>query len=334
MGADQADRERPAFPLMPGQQGEAIADLQRRLSAVGFNPGPPDGAFGPETLAALNSFQGRRGLRVEGRCDATTWSALLEAGYTLGDRLLYLSQPMLRGDDVAELQRRLGGLGFDAGRIDGIFGPDTDRAVREFQKNAGLTIDGLTGPATLEHFERLGARIDQPSAVAGVREREHLRSSARDLQQRRVMVSHAGGLDAVARSLARSLADAGADVVVVQHHDPSAIALQANEFRAEVLVDLEIGDDPCWCAFYRAEGFESTGGRRLADLVSAQLAGLGMTTAEARGMRVPLLRESRMPAVTVHLGPPDRVVTEAATITAACRQAVADWARQPLEPGA
>jgi N-acetylmuramoyl-L-alanine amidase len=334
MAAQPGPPERPPFPLRPGEEGEAVADLQRRLDAAGFATGDTDGVFGQRTTEALKQFQTQRGLPVDDQCDATTWAALIEAGYGLGDRVLYLSHPMLRGDDVAELQRRLGGLGFDAGRVDGIFGPDTDRAVREFQRNAGLTVDGLAGPATLDHFDRLGARIDRPEAVAGVREREQLRDDTAGLQDRRVMVAHTGGLDALTRSLARHLATTGADVVVVQHPDPSTIAQQANDYRAHLLMVLELGDPPCWSAYYGTTDYESAGGRRLAGLVAEQLAALGLDTSPTRRMRIPVLRESRMPAVTVHLGPPGHMVTEAATITAACGQAVANWVHQPLDPGA
>ena len=73
-------------------------------------------------------------------------AALVEAGYRLGDRSLYLHSPMMRGDDVADLQLRLGGLGFDAGRIDGVFGPDSARALLDFQRNTGLATDGIAGP--------------------------------------------------------------------------------------------------------------------------------------------------------------------------------------------
>ena len=52
---------------------------------------------------------------------------------------------MLRGDDVAELQQRLCTLGFDTGRVDGIFGDATVRALGEFQRNAGLPVDGIVG---------------------------------------------------------------------------------------------------------------------------------------------------------------------------------------------
>ena len=70
----------------------------------------------------MRPFQEHRGLRSDGVCGPQTWSALVEAGRVLGDRLLYYRNPMLRGDDVATLQRQLGALGFDAGRVDGIFG--------------------------------------------------------------------------------------------------------------------------------------------------------------------------------------------------------------------
>ncbi len=76
---------------------------------------------------------------------------------------------MLRGDDVAELQRRLNALGFDAGREDGILGPETETALREFQRNAGATADGVCGPATL-------AAIARVSGLAGGLGRERART--------------------------------------------------------------------------------------------------------------------------------------------------------------
>ena len=81
---------------------------------------------------------------------------MIESGFRLGDRLLYLAQPMVRGDDVTELQRRLNELGFDAGRSDGILGPETEGALRAFQRNAGITPDGVCGPATLHALDRVG----------------------------------------------------------------------------------------------------------------------------------------------------------------------------------
>ena len=61
-------------------------------------------------------------------------------------RILFLTTPPMRGEDVAALQRA---LGFAPDRIDGIFGKSTDRAVRTFQRQGGMSVDGKVGPNTL-----------------------------------------------------------------------------------------------------------------------------------------------------------------------------------------
>jgi chaperonin GroEL (HSP60 family) len=66
---------------------------------------------------------------------------------------------MMRGDDIATLQARLTEMGFNAGRVDGIFGPLTESAVKEFQKSVGATIDGKCGPATIIALLRLTKTI-------------------------------------------------------------------------------------------------------------------------------------------------------------------------------
>jgi N-acetylmuramoyl-L-alanine amidase len=87
--------------------------------AAGYAPGTTDGTYDEATRRAVTDFQTAAGLEADGECDANTWSALVESSYSLGTRLLCLRSPMMRGDDVAELQLRLGALGFDAGRVDG-----------------------------------------------------------------------------------------------------------------------------------------------------------------------------------------------------------------------
>ncbi len=64
------------------------------------------------------------------------------------NRGLYLARPPLRGHDVAELQDRLRALGFYAGKVDGVFGPGTDSAVREFQRAMNLEPNGTVTPDT------------------------------------------------------------------------------------------------------------------------------------------------------------------------------------------
>lgn len=64
-------------------------------------------------------------------------------------RTLKLTTPLLRGDDVEEVQERLLELGFDEiGRADGIFGPNTAKALRRFQRARGLQVDGIVGENT------------------------------------------------------------------------------------------------------------------------------------------------------------------------------------------
>lgn len=321
------------LPLARGASGEAVRDLQRRLAAAGHNDAVAEnGQYGARTEATVRAFQRDRGLQDTGVCDGPTWSALVEAGYRLGDRLLYLRAPMLRGDDVGELQRRLGALGFDAGRVDAIFGPLTEKALKDFERNAGLTTDGVCGPDVLTDLARLGAR-GEGASVAGVRERERLLHAPRALLDRRVAVGDTGGLGVVADGLAKALQDAGAKVAVLHHPDPSVQAAEANQFDADVFVGLSIDESgPCWAAYYSTAGFESAGGRRLAQLVVAMLSGDESLEVEpAKGMRLPVLRETRMPAVLCSVGPPPAVVATTPTLARGLAQVLEQWADDPLE---
>jgi hypothetical protein len=63
-------------------------------------------------------------------------------------RNLYLATPHLQGDDVLLLQQRLTYLGYNCGVPDGDFGARTDEAVRLFQQNNNLVVDGWVGPIT------------------------------------------------------------------------------------------------------------------------------------------------------------------------------------------
>lgn len=63
-------------------------------------------------------------------------------------RYLRLMSPFMTGPDVVALQERLQAAGVYQGAVDGIFGPVTDQAVRAFQTQAGLIVDGVVGPAT------------------------------------------------------------------------------------------------------------------------------------------------------------------------------------------
>ena len=111
--------------------------------------------FDDGTLIAVEAFQLSRGLPITGVVDSTTWTRLVEASWQPGQRLLYLIRPYLRGDDVADLQVHLAQLGFNPGRIDGIFGPALEQALMDFQRNCGISADGTLTRITLRELTRL-----------------------------------------------------------------------------------------------------------------------------------------------------------------------------------
>jgi N-acetylmuramoyl-L-alanine amidase len=148
--------------IKKGCRGNDVADIQRRLSKLGYNLGlpGPDGVFENLTEKAVKMFQQDRGLLVDGIVGDDTWHELVEATYSTGDRDLYLREPFFRGDDVRQLQRWLNTLGINVGPIDGIFGPQTKRAVEEFQLSTGLPVDGIAGFTTLQAFRNLRSILE------------------------------------------------------------------------------------------------------------------------------------------------------------------------------
>ncbi len=129
--------------------GAAVEDVQQRLAAIGYLPeGAVTGEYGDETAAAVAAFCRSTGLPASEEVTDKVWAALVDASFSLGDRTLYLRMPHFHGNDVVELQRALGALGFCAGSEDGIFGAHTELALRRFQLNLGLPSDGIAGAYT------------------------------------------------------------------------------------------------------------------------------------------------------------------------------------------
>lgn len=271
---------------------------------------------------------------MDGVCGRQTWNALVEAGFRIGDRFLYLRSPMLRGDDVAEVQRRLSALGFDTGRVDGIFGPLTGAALCEFQRNTGLSVDGILGAATLRELKRVTPRHAEPELVSTVRDRERLRQTPRTLAGCRVAIGEEGGLDVLVAALRRALNAAGAQVVPLLHPNGSVQAVAANAAAVDVYLGLRIDPERACCtaSYYSGYSYESLGGRRLAGLASTAAAeALGVAAGGIRGMSLPILRETRMPAVLCELGPIATVVQRAAELADALVVALGDWVATPVD---
>jgi len=323
------------LPLGIGEVGEAVSDLQARLAELDLPVDDPAGAFGPSTAEALRRFQAGRGLPATGVCDQGTFNALVAAGYHLGDRILYLRHPMLRGDDVAELQRRLSALGFDPGRIDGIFGTQTEAAVREFQHNAGLPADGRCGRETLADLVRLALRDGGYDLVTPLRERLRVRAGgSRTLEGRQIAVGDQGGFAPGVAALAKALYVAGAHTLVLDDPNPSRQAAEANAAEVDCYVGFRIVADrtSCATAYYRGFRYESLTSKRLAELVQRGVpARLALEDEGICGAALPILRETRMPAIELQLGCPSIVVQRTVPLAAAIVEALSCWVAESFD---
>ena len=239
---------------------------------------------------------------------------------------MFLTSPNLRGDDVAELQSRLGRLGFDCGRVDGILGPSTARALEDFQANCGTAPDGVCGPDTVRTLTVMSSQTGAGPGIAAVRERDRLRTGFGSIAQCRIVVGQYGGLSALTRTLSRELRLRGATVMSLDEPDAVAQATAANHFAADVYLGFESHTEPnVGVQFYRVPTFESAGGRSLAELIADRLSHVDDLRPEVAGMRLPMLRETRMPAVHCVFGPVRLALERGPAIAGAIIEAVEQW---------
>jgi N-acetylmuramoyl-L-alanine amidase len=313
--------------LSRGDRGKEVLDVQTRLRAQGFELGREgvDGFFGPSTELALRSFQQRRGLLVDGSVGANTWRELVESGYGLGDRLLYLREPPFRGDDVLDLQVKLNLLGFNAGGERGIFDEAVERAVLDFQRNAGLPPDGIVGESTLLKLTAL-RKAESGREGKKIPERDHGLAPARSLAGQHVVLDAGhGGADPGVRSaaglaekdlalrvalrLAELLRADGCRVQLTRDHDVRVSlyerAAAANAAGADYFLSIHANahDDPAArgaaVVYFQRGHYFSEHGRRLADCILDRLTGLGLPPVASVGRNYAVLRETSAVAVLV-----------------------------------
>jgi len=313
-----------------GDRGAAVADVQATLLGLGLLTDRPAGAlFDEATDQAVRHFQQQRGLSVDGIVGPETYAALAAARWRLGGRLLSLATRPFVGDDVAALQERLLELGFDAGRADGVFGPQTEAALRGLQREYGLVPDGTCGPATLRALRQLGRKVTGGRPLV-LREAEQLHRSGAALPGKVVVLDpgHGGadrgatghGLDEasivedLAARLEGRLTALGVRTLLTRGPDSCPTDVErarfANEAGADLVLSLHVdrADSP------RAQGvaaYHFGAGRGTTSTVGEQLASLAQREIVARtdllDCRVhektwELLRLTRMPAVRLELG--------------------------------
>ena len=335
-------------PLGPGDRGPAVADVHAALRALTLLPAGgaaeevslDQAVYDAATELAVRHFQQVRGLSVDGRVGEETYRALSEARWSLGDRLLHHDpvRPM-RGDDVTNLQDRLHELGYDAGPVDGVFGPETERGLRTFQRDYGLTSDGTCGPATLRALRQLGRKVigGRPQLL---RQSASFVESGPHLIGRRIVVDPGhGGTDTgftagetteadlvldLASRIEGRLAAAGATVYLTRGRDqdpsPAERTAFANDAHADLFLSLHTDAHSSEHArgvssyyYGTGSGASSTVGEQFANLVRREVvARTGLLDLGSHPKTWDLLRMSRMPAVRIDVGylshPVDRLL--------------------------
>jgi len=121
-----------------GSKGAAVSTAQNALKARFYDPGPIDGIFGPKMFKAVKEYQSHRGLTADGIVGPKTWAKLDPPTVKKGSK----------GDAVRMLQQILTDFGYSSDAVDGDFGPKTEKAVKEFQADFSLVVDGIVGPKT------------------------------------------------------------------------------------------------------------------------------------------------------------------------------------------
>ena len=340
-------------PVRPGDRGLVVADVRAKLRQLGLLQGDESSDEYDEAVdRAVREFQQLRALTVDGIVGAETYRALEEARWRLGDRVLsYAVSHPLVGDDVSALQQRLLDMGFDCGRRDGIFGVRTEAALREFQRNVGLTADGTCGPRTLEMLARLARTVTggRPDAL---REDERLRRGGRTPRGKLVIVDPGhGGIDlgVVAHGMRESdltydlatrvegrLAAVGVEAFLTRGPEGDVDDLDRAEFanaaEADLVISIHVdGHRNAEChgvaTFYYGvpDGTTSTLGERLAELMQAELVSrTGLLSCRAHPRTWDLLRRTRMPAVRVEVGYLTNPADAARLADSELRDAVAD----------
>ena len=319
-----------AVSLRNGDVDPVVIEVRQRLSRLGLLPdhgGQLSDTFDAELLTAVRTFQQSRGLTIDGVVGPQTYRRLEEAHWILGDRILsYLPGKMIHGEDVASLQQKLQALGFHLDRLDGIFGPQTDNAVREFQRSVGLADDGTCGPAVFAAFARLSRTVTGGSqehlrdlvALDPTRKPDSISILIDVVDSERTLVNDSVTISDVCWDIANRLdgrlATSGNLVTFSRPQnsprtDEQETAKLANELRVDLVIALAMDASNSGRANGIATSFfghaisRSVMGARLADTILQEVTNRTLLRdCRSHERTWDLLRMTKMPAVQVDLG--------------------------------
>lgn len=151
---------RPVLKL--GSVGNEVIMLQNLLISLQYLMGKADGVFGTHTYKAVKNFQVDHHLLPDGIVGPNTWIILED---TIENPTNIKNPTLMLGDKnsfIKELQLKLKILGYYNGSPDGMFEDDTNEAVKNFQSDNNLKVDGIVGPITWRTLNRSFAATDLP----------------------------------------------------------------------------------------------------------------------------------------------------------------------------
>ena len=154
LDAAQALAQSAGSALQLNDRGDAVIELQQRLTDLGYYSGEVTGFYGSQTQEAVTRFQQAVGLNSDGVVGTATETALrtpsapAPSNSPIGNPPRSLVRLGDNGDQIAELQRRLTDLGYYTGTATGTFDRPTEAAVQRFQHDNGLLPDGIVGAST------------------------------------------------------------------------------------------------------------------------------------------------------------------------------------------
>ncbi len=161
--------------LKLGSSGTDVRDLQNDLTTLGYYWAEITGNFGTKTEEAVIRFQKAKGLTADGVAGSKTINAIASAIAAKGGTSSSSSsssttlQLNSQGDAVSQLQQNLKTLGYYSADITGNFGTKTEAAVKAFQKDNGLTADGIAGKKTLELIASKVGSSGSSSSASGLK---------------------------------------------------------------------------------------------------------------------------------------------------------------------
>jgi N-acetylmuramoyl-L-alanine amidase len=312
-----------------GTEGSEVAEVCEWLARVGLIENTQT-YFDEKVEFAIRKFQQDKGLSVDGIVGPETFRRLEEARWLLGDRVLsYTPGHLIHGDDVASLQRKLNDLGFDSGRVDGVFGIRTFTALQEFQKGIGISPDGICGLEVFKAFARLTRVVTGGSPEelrdslkhefkkTGIANKVILIDSEfieRTFKVNDMEVNEAEILLDITRRLEGKLSALGTTTLLTRgsdYQDEVERAHYANQSKVDLVISLHLDAlestlaKGCATFYFGNEprGTRSMVGGQLAELVQNKLCQISsIVDCGVHPKTWDLLRLTRMPAVKVALG--------------------------------